>query len=496
MPLRGAPPAASTELRRALLERRLRLRWLALGAAATALVSLIPSLGVLQLLVLAPLQLFCIEKATRDFTTHLPGRAAFGFELASGLLYLLLAAIGVGVGFVAETLSVFVSVPAFVLAFFGTRAMAIGLARRTAEGKGPGALVGGLMGLLAVAVATPPVVLFVVSARLSSDLQARVWDPKLVLQLASMGSISALDLFLMPAWLTSILSFAGMAEVAPAFSWAGTWWFALLATGLVCGEAVVDNAFDRRRRFSRKVWPAIQSMLAAPTMFFMVCVLGRDLDWRGRLLALAAGLAGGWQLRRGVNRVKTAVGFFPGASLASRRAQLLTIPLRLAGALVLVVVAMRRPYFVALAIAAAALGTGALLVFLWVGRRALRADSRMACSGCGTSVKRRATLCWKCHQPVALSLVRSHPPHVRELMSAAAAFVGAPAAERERLELAVVPRQEADALRSAFRKLEGPAARDVLAVASWVSGASNERLGDLARLLARRSVASALLEEL
>lgn len=286
--LRAAPSGASAELRRVLVERRLRLRWLVVGAVATALVSLIPSLGVLQLLVLAPIQLFCIEKGVADFTSHLPARALFGFEMASGLLYIVLAGLGVGLGFIAESLSVSLAVPSFILAFVGTRVLALRLARRTLEGRGPGLLVGALMALVGAMVVVPPLLLLVVTGHFSAQLEARVWDPRLVLQLASMGSLSALDLFLMPAWLTSMLAVFGMADIAPAFGWAGSWWFAIVATVAVFGEAVVDNAFDRRRRFARKVWPAIQSVLTPPTLFFMVCVLGRDLDWGGRLLALAA----------------------------------------------------------------------------------------------------------------------------------------------------------------------------------------------------------------
>lgn len=495
--LRAAPSGASAELRRVLVERRLRLRWLVVGAIATALVSLIPSLGVLQLLVLAPIQLFCIEKGVADFTSHLPARALFGFEMASGLLYIVLAGLGVGLGFIAESLSVFFAVPSFILAFVGTRVLSLRLARRTLEGRGPGLLVGALMALVGAMVVVPPLLLLVVTGHFSAQLEARVWDPRLVLQLASMGSLSALDLFLMPAWLTSVLAVFGMADIAPAFGWAGSWWFAIVATVAVFGEAVVDNAFDRRRRFARKVWPAIQSVLTPPTLFFMVCVLGRDLDWGGRLLALAAGLAGGWQLRRGVNRAKTAIGFFPGASLARRRAQLITIPLRLAGALVVVLLARNHPYVVAVVVALGVFVTMGFLAVSWLGRRALRAEARLPCAGCGSSVKRRAAVCWKCHLPVAVTLVRAHPVEVRGLMASAAAFAGATSDELKRVELAEAAVPDADALRLSARDLNGAAARDVLAVASAATGGSAARLGELARVLSRRrSTARALLEEL
>jgi hypothetical protein len=486
--------SASPELRRLVAERRLRLRWLVAGALVTAAVSVVPSAGLLQFALLAPLQVFCIERATGDVTRNLPTLSAFGFELASGLLFIALAAASTAVGASLESMAGLVTVPLFVATYFAARQLALQLGTRAVDGKGPGLLLGVVLAFTTALVFLPPLILGAVAISLSHSLAAHEGNPHQVLQLATMGTLGSLDLFLMPAWLAALLGFLGLSTVAPAFGWASSWWFVLIATGAVCAEAVIDNAFDRRRRFSRTIWPAVQAVLTPPTLLFMVCVLGTDLDWPGRVLALAAGLAGGWQLRRGVNRAKTAMGFFPGLSLARRRARLFTIPFRLGLALGAVALAQRHSELAAIVIASAMLFSAGLLAASWWARRLVRSAARMPCAKCQFEMLRSARVCPRCHHAGAAALVGAIPMTARPTAAAVLAFVGADAAQVAELGLEPVPPPEVGGLERDVRALPRSVARDLLGLAASVFERDDPRLAEATRLVAHRR-AFALFEE-
>lgn len=490
--------AASPELRRALATRPLHLRWLALGLVATVGLSLFPTFGVLQLVVMTPLQLWCIDKATADFTEHLPPRSMLTFELASGAMFMALAVGESALGFFLETLSVPFSVAAFIAAYFGCRGVALTLASRARDHLGPGRIATFFLGVLGLWLVLPPALLVVIALNASgAALDQSSANPWVAMaDLVVVGGVASADLFLMPLWIAAGFAFFGIAEVAPGFEWIESGWFLAATSAFVLTEAVVDNALDRRRRFSRTTWPAIQRTMSPATLLFLVWALGGDMPLVHRLGALAGAVVSGDVFRRVTGHAKNATSFFPGATLAVRRARLHLIPkLLFQACAVAALESWLRPRTKLVVFALSLLAALGLLAMSWVGRRTIRGDRRLTCA-CGTRVKRRAHLCWTCKRPLANTLASTHPPAIREVFSAAALHAGIPASTLDRLDLPIVERLDESTLRERCSHLDRAAARDMLAIVAASENVDASALANLARLVAgSRSFARMLLEE-
>lgn len=491
---------AAPELRRVLAARPLHLRWLLIGLGVTALVSLIPTLGALQLLVMTPVQLWCIEKATSEFNEHLPTRSMLIFDLASGMIFMALAAAGAVLGLLLESFSAPFAVLAFTGAFFGCRWVATTLATRAVENMGPGRMANVFLAMLGVLLMAPPVLLFLVVLNTNTLVGERSWSAESLLAVADLivvGGVSSAELFVMPLWITALFAFFGIARISPEFGWVGSWWFLALATAFTLTEAVVDNALDRRRRFSRTTWPAIQRILSPLTLLFLVWVLSDGLPLIHRLSATFGAVITGDIFRRVTNQVKTATSFFPGASLAARRAQIHLIPkMILQAGLVAAVEHWVKPQGKIVILACGLLAAVCFLFATWMVRRAMRAEARVTC-GCGTHIKRRARLCWKCQRPLANTLVLQQTHEARQATSAAALFLGVPASTLTDVGLSAVEPMDEALLRQRCSRLDGTAIRDLLAIVAAFECVDLPALTRLARALAgRRSTARMLLEEL
>ena len=386
------------------------------GVVATAALSLVPTAGILTGLVLPLVQVFCIERSQQRQREALDTLHGLIYDLFSAFLFVTLVAAEGLAGATLGSLAALVTTPLFIAVWFLAHWRLKAHLRRMAGGLRPHPLALSALGLAGVLIVGPPVVVAVLL--LASHLQPSptvppLMDPNDFLETLSTGAVLSLDLFLLPLWTCLGLVAAGFVAVPAALSAPSSWWLFGVATAGLAAEVVLDNALDRRRRFSRTLWPRIQFLLTPLTLLSIVLVLGARLPWWQQLTALAGALSLAGVIKfGGTEPIKRAAGLLPG-SLAQRKVLLYTAPFRVVFALGLAYLAVKLPVVVTAALLIVAAGASVvLLTHLLIRWRARRA-SRIACAACGHRALRSARVCPSCHHPVLASQLAPCPPEVR-----------------------------------------------------------------------------------
>lgn len=116
--------------------------WLLLGVGVTAtfVINLVPSFGILPLVILPGVQAFCLERCVQRYREHFGLLHGLTVDFFSSLFFLMLVAIGAIANFFAGPFAVLVSVPMYLAAWWGYGKYCESHFRRVAAGRPPSLL--------------------------------------------------------------------------------------------------------------------------------------------------------------------------------------------------------------------------------------------------------------------------------------------------------------------------------------------------------------------
>lgn len=136
---------------------------LGIGVAATAVITMVPSFGILPLLVLPAAQAICLERSVQRYREHFGLLHGLTVDFFSSFLFLLLVMVEVGVNAVAGPLATVVAVPLYLAAWFGYGKYCELHFRRVAQGRPPNAIeLGTIAAIVGLIVLAPTLLLFAV----------------------------------------------------------------------------------------------------------------------------------------------------------------------------------------------------------------------------------------------------------------------------------------------------------------------------------------------
>ena len=130
--------------------------WLLLGVGVTAtlVISLVPSFGILPLVILPGVQAFCLERSVQRYREHFGLLHGLTVDFFSSLFFLLLVAAGAILNFLTGPFAALVSVPMYLAAWWGYGKYCELHFRRVAAGRPPS-----LIELLAIGIVVGMIIL-------------------------------------------------------------------------------------------------------------------------------------------------------------------------------------------------------------------------------------------------------------------------------------------------------------------------------------------------
>lgn len=113
--------------------------WLLLGVGVTAtlVINLVPSFGILPLVILPGVQAFCLERSVQRYREHFGLLHGLTVDFFSSLFFLLLVAAGAILNFLTGPFAALVSVPMYLAAWWGYGKYCELHFRRVAAGRPP-----------------------------------------------------------------------------------------------------------------------------------------------------------------------------------------------------------------------------------------------------------------------------------------------------------------------------------------------------------------------
>ncbi len=136
--------------------------WLGIGALATLILSIIPTMGIVTSLVLPFIQVFCLERSVQRYQEHFGFLHALTIDFYSSFLFLVMViAQSAANAFLVGPPSALISVPLFLLVWWIYGSYSRGHFRRVANHQPPSPIELVLIGLIFGSVLLVPAAIFV-----------------------------------------------------------------------------------------------------------------------------------------------------------------------------------------------------------------------------------------------------------------------------------------------------------------------------------------------
>jgi hypothetical protein len=136
---------------------------LGIGVAATFVINLVPSLGILPLVVLPAIQAICLERSVQRYREHFGLLHGLTVDFFSSFFFLLLVAVEAAANFFAGPFAALFAVPLYLAAWWGYGKYCELHFRRVAAGRQPSLIELGVIGaVVGLIVLAPTLLLFAV----------------------------------------------------------------------------------------------------------------------------------------------------------------------------------------------------------------------------------------------------------------------------------------------------------------------------------------------
>jgi hypothetical protein len=132
---------------------------LGIGVAATLVISLVPSFGLLPLLILPGVQAICLERSVQRYREHFGLLHGLTVDFFSSLFFMVLVGVGAMANFLAGPFAALISVPMYLAAWWGYGKYCELHFRRVAAGRAPSLVELGVIGCVVGMIVLVPLLL-------------------------------------------------------------------------------------------------------------------------------------------------------------------------------------------------------------------------------------------------------------------------------------------------------------------------------------------------
>ena len=132
---------------------------LGIGVAATFVINLVPSFGLLPLIILPGVQAFCLERSVQRYREHFGLLHGLTVDFFSSLFFMILVGVGAMANFLAGPFAALISVPLYLASWWGYGMYCELHFRRVAAGRPPSLLELGIIGCVVGMIVLVPLLL-------------------------------------------------------------------------------------------------------------------------------------------------------------------------------------------------------------------------------------------------------------------------------------------------------------------------------------------------